>query len=769
MLAELETALGRSCRSTSQWYARQRAGTAPDDAVDVRAVACTDPRRAHRGGHRGRRRRRARPRGDGPPCGCAGGSTGWSATREGRLVVVDVKTGKSPVSKDDAQRHAQLAMYQLAIAEGLLPQGDQAGGGRLVYLGKTGAAGPTERDQDPLTADGRERVARPRAAGRGRDAGARSSWPASTTAARTARCARCAPPRPRSGGRVVTARYSPAELADALGLFAPTDEQAAVIAAPPGPLVVIAGAGAGKTETMAARVVWLVANGYATPGRGARADVHPQGGRSAAAPGPDPAGPARGRGARPRRPRRGRRAPATVGTYHAFAGTLLREHGLLLPVEPVDPADRRNRVVAVGLSRGVRASRRTRHREDARRRHRDGAAAGRPAGRAPRRHRPAARHPRRAGAAGAHAARRSAAARHAGPASGCCEMLATQTERTELVPLIDALHQRMRAENVMDFGMQMAAAARLASTFPQVGDAAAAALPGRAARRVPGHRSRAAGRAVVVVRRRRRRRPGADRGRRPDPVDLRLARCVGDQPAAVHHRLLACPTAPRRRRWSCAPAGATRRAPCIWPTRCRRRRGAGRWRCASCCRGPARSPAPSGARCCPTSRPNATGWPTTSREVYHGARDAGDAVPTAAVLVRRNADAAPMADALTARGVPVEVVGLAGLLAVPEVADVVAMLRLAADPTAGAAAMRVLTGPRWRLGAADIAALWRRAVELDCAGGAARPRRRRTQIVAVGRARRRHRLPGRRDLRSRAPRTATRRRATAGSSRSAAS
>ncbi|MUL67552.1 hypothetical protein BOO86_23980, partial [Mycobacterium sp. CBMA 234] len=59
--------------------------------------------------------------------------------------------------------------------------------------------------------------------------------------------------------------FSPADLAEALGLFTPTDEQAAVIAAPPGPLVVIAGAGAGKTETMAARVVWLVANGYATP------------------------------------------------------------------------------------------------------------------------------------------------------------------------------------------------------------------------------------------------------------------------------------------------------------------------------------------------------------------------------------------------------------------------------------------------------------------------------------------------------------------------
>ncbi len=74
----------------------------------------------------------------------------------GRLVVVDIKTGKTPVSKDDAQHHAQLAMYQLAIAEGLLSQGDSPGGGRLVYLGRTGAAGPTEREQDALTPDARD-------------------------------------------------------------------------------------------------------------------------------------------------------------------------------------------------------------------------------------------------------------------------------------------------------------------------------------------------------------------------------------------------------------------------------------------------------------------------------------------------------------------------------------------------------------------------------------------------------------------------------------
>jgi superfamily I DNA/RNA helicase/RecB family exonuclease len=88
----------------------------------------------------------------------------------GRLVIVDVKTGKTPVSKDDAQRHAQLAMYQLAMAEGLSPAsgsgsrsteecsqspGDEPGGARLVYLGRTGSGGATEREQDPLTAEAR--------------------------------------------------------------------------------------------------------------------------------------------------------------------------------------------------------------------------------------------------------------------------------------------------------------------------------------------------------------------------------------------------------------------------------------------------------------------------------------------------------------------------------------------------------------------------------------------------------------------------------------
>ena len=51
------------------------------------------------------------------------------------------------------------------------------------------------------------------------------------------------------------------ELAEALGMPRPTEEQCAVIEAPLVPSLVIAGAGSGKTATMANRVVWLLANG----------------------------------------------------------------------------------------------------------------------------------------------------------------------------------------------------------------------------------------------------------------------------------------------------------------------------------------------------------------------------------------------------------------------------------------------------------------------------------------------------------------------------
>nr|WP_240188300.1 UvrD-helicase domain-containing protein [Nakamurella flavida] len=83
--------------------------------------------------------------------------------------------------------------------------------------------------------------------------------------------------------------------------------------------------------------------------------------------------------------------------------------------------------------------------------------------------------------------------------------------------------------------------------------------------------------------------------------------------------------------------------------------------------------------------------------------------PTTAVLLRRRRDMPAMAEALRARGLPVEVVGLGGLLSEPEVADLVATLHVLVDPTAGPSAVRLLTGARWQIGMSDLDALARRA------------------------------------------------------------
>ncbi len=519
----------------------------------------------------------------------------------------------------------------------------------------------------------------------------------------------------------VAARYSPAELARALGLFEPTAEQAAVIAAPPGPLVVIAGAGAGKTETMAARVVWLVANGYAEPGqvlgltftrkaagqllRRVRSRLARLGGTGltiGSQPGPPPGEPA---------------GTPVVSTYHAFAGQLLRECGLLLPVEPdtrllsetelwqlafdvvngypgalhTDKSPAAVTAMVLRLS-GQLAEHlvdtdqlRDTHFELERLVH------TLPAGRYQ---------------------------RDRGPSQWLLRMLATQAERAELVPLIDALHRRMRAEKVMDFGMQMAYAARLATAVPQVGE-----------------QLRDRYRVVLLD-------EYQDTGYAQrillsslfgGGVDDELAlTAVGDPIQSIYGwRGASATNLPRfttdfprpdgspapvlelRTSWRNPPralqvanavsADARRRSVAVRALRSRPGAEPGTVRCALLADVQAERE-----------------WVADHlHQRYQRAADDGVAPPTAAILVRRNADAAPMAAALRARGVPVEVVGLAGLLSVPEVADVVAMLRLVADPTAGAAAMRVLTGPRWRLAACDIAALWRRATVLGGRGSTA--------------------------------------------------
>lgn len=78
---------------------------------------------------------------------------------------------------------------------------------------------------------------------------------------------------------------------------------------------------------------------------------------------------------------------------------------------------------------------------------------------------------------------------------------------------------------------------------------------------------------------------------------------------------------------------------------------------------------------------------------------------TFAVLVRKRSQIPAVESALRDANIPVEVIGLGGLIHVPEVADIVSILKVIADPNAGASLMRHLTGPRINLGGKDLAAL----------------------------------------------------------------
>ena len=78
---------------------------------------------------------------------------------------------------------------------------------------------------------------------------------------------------------------------------------------------------------------------------------------------------------------------------------------------------------------------------------------------------------------------------------------------------------------------------------------------------------------------------------------------------------------------------------------------------------------------------------------------------TFAVLVRKRSQIPSIESALREQGLPVEVIGIGGLIHIPEVADVVTLMKIITDPDAGSSLMRHLTGPRINLGPRDIAAL----------------------------------------------------------------
>jgi DNA helicase-2/ATP-dependent DNA helicase PcrA len=494
--------------------------------------------------------------------------------------------------------------------------------------------------------------------------------------------------------------FTPHQLAGRLGLPPPTVEQAAAIAAPLSPSVVVAGAGSGKTETMAARVVWLVANGLVRPEQVLGLTFT----RKAA----------RELGSRVRRrlaqlAARGVLDAAlfedptlldgepTVVTYDALAGRIVAEHALRLGREPGvrliteavawQYATRVVEAYAGEMHHVVHAP--TTVVDQVLSLH--GELAGHLV------------EPDRVG----EFARELRAQVDALPASSRSKnryyaevekALATQDARTQLVALVEAFRALKRATEAVDFGDQAELAARLADRFPDVGETERARF------------------AVVLL----------DEHQDTSHAQLVLLRAlfgdghpvtaVGDPCQSIYgwRGANAGTLTTFRRQFRDANGDEAAQTSLTTSFRNGGRILAVANRLALPLRSegldvPVLSPFPQIAddevvvSLHLTADDEAADIARRARSFWDGSADGR----TAAVLVRARTQIPRLEAALRAVELPVQVVGVGGLLTTPEVSDIVATLRVICDPARGDALMRLLTGARWRVGPRDLDALAR--------------------------------------------------------------
>jgi len=86
---------------------------------------------------------------------------------------------------------------------------------------------------------------------------------------------------------------------------------------------------------------------------------------------------------------------------------------------------------------------------------------------------------------------------------------------------------------------------------------------------------------------------------------------------------------------------------------------------------------------------------------------------TAALLLSKRAHMQKFVKGLQEAGLEVEVVGIGGLLEMPEIADIRSALSVLVNPDSGTELIRLLTGARWRIGARDINELYKMAKKLN--------------------------------------------------------
>jgi DNA helicase-2/ATP-dependent DNA helicase PcrA len=493
--------------------------------------------------------------------------------------------------------------------------------------------------------------------------------------------------------------WSARAVAAAVGAPEPTPQQVEVIEAPLHPCLVVAGAGSGKTETMAARVVWLVANGLVRPEEvlgltftrkaaielgerlARRLRAVRRAGLGTAAQGRDEA-----------------LALPTVSTYHAYAGRLVAEHGLRVGIEPdarllsqaacwqlASEVVESYRGDMTGLDQAVStvvesvlavAGELAEHlvEGEVARQFLDDLA------------------DRVAGLPGKD---------HRKPRAVGHRIAARLRDMAKIYPLVHRYQELKGQRDALDFADQMALAARLARDLPTVG----------------------------LVERQRHRAVLLDEFQDTSEAQLVLLEslfaghgmpvtAVGDPNQSIYGWRGAsattlsrfpqvfgdtgtpAPVLPLSTSWRNAvdllvvanrAARPLRAAATVQVEQLHPRQGAG------------------------AGRIDAARLQTHEEEAAHVARwiatrwsapDGGRTGTSAAVLCRNRAQFDTVVHALHRHHLSVEVVGLGGLLNAPEVVDLVALLTVAQDPTRGDALIRLLTGPVTRLGPADIDGLW---------------------------------------------------------------
>lgn len=485
----------------------------------------------------------------------------------------------------------------------------------------------------------------------------------------------------------------PDQLKELLGIpFTP--EQTECITAPPAPQVIVAGAGSGKTTVMAARVVWLVGTGQVAPEQvlgltftnkaaGELAERVRKALVKAGVTDPDVIDPDNPPG------------EPVISTYHAFAGRLLTDHGLRIGLEPTSRllADATRYQLAARVLREAPGPypALTRSFPDL-------------VGDLLTLDSELSEHLVRAEDLRAHDAELLRTLEGAKLSNADLRKVPeAAAARRELAELVGRYRAAKRERDLLDFGDQIALSATLARTRPEVGEIL------RDEFRVvllDEYQDTSVAQRVLLA--------GLFGGGTGHPVTA-----VGDPCQAIYG-------------WRGAsvanlddfPEHFARSdgRPATRQSLSENRRSGGRLLdLANGLAEPLRAmhagvealrPAPGAERDglvrCALLRTHAEEIAWLAESIAHLVRT-GKAPGEIAVLCRTATDFAEIQGALVARDIPVEVVGLSGLLHLPEVADLVAVCEVLQDPGANASLVRLLTGPRWRIGPRDLALLGRRA------------------------------------------------------------